>query len=408
MFVGGDDVVDTVDALDRVNARVGAAQLEMLQAIAAVEDAQAWREDGARDLPHWLGMRYGVSLWKTHRWVEASRAIQELPRVCEALQTGTLGLDKVVELTRFATPRDEARLIRWARGVSSGAVRRRAERQAHPEIQVDRDAHGHRFFRWWWLEDERRLGLEGELPAAEGAAVIAAISQVAARIPEMPNEEGPFHRDRRRADALVAICTGQVGELPLVRPTVVIHAQERGLIRGSGGAELEHGPVLHPETVRRLVCTARVQRIVEDPEGEAIGFGRTRRVPSVAQVRQVRYRDGGCVFPGCGTTAFTEVHHVRFWSRGGTTDLDNLALICSFHHRLVHEHGWWFTREGPEVAWYRPNGVRYRAGPPPIEPPIRSAEQILARYRAGPRPEPPPNGAAPPTRERQLALSATA
>jgi len=217
-------------------------------------------------------------------------------------------------------------------------------------------------------------------------AVIAAIEQVAARIPEMPGEEGPFHRDRRRADALVAICTGQTGETP-VRPTVVIHAQERGLLRGSGGAELEAGPVLHPETVRRLACTASIQEVVEDPNGEAVAFGRTRRVPSVSQTRQVRYRDGGCVFPGCGTTAFTEVHHVRFWSRGGTTDLDNLVLICSFHHRLVHEQGWWFTREGPETTWFRPNGVRYRAGPRPVEPPIRTTGEILAEHRTGPRPQ---------------------
>lgn len=359
----GDGVVE---ALDRVNTRVGAAQLEMLRAIAAVDESDAWKHDGARDLPHWLQMRYGISLWKAHRWVEASRAIQELPRVREALRTGALGLDRVVELTRFAMPRDEARLIRWARGVSCGAVRRRAERQAHPEVQVDRDAHDQRTLRWWWLEGERRLGLEGELPAAEGRAVIAAIEQVAARIPEMPDEEGPFHRDRRRA---------------------------------------EHGPVLHPETVRRLACTARVQTIVEDMNGEATRFGRTRRVPSVAQVRQVRYRDGGCVFPGCGTTAFTEVHHVRFWSRGGTTDLDNLALICSFHHRLVHEHGWWFTREGPEITWFRPDGVRYRAGPGPAEPPIRSAEEIVARRRGGPEPRE-PSDRRPEHGQRQPALSA--
>jgi hypothetical protein len=28
------------------------------------------------------------------------------------------------------------------------------------------------------------------------------------------------------------------------------------------------------------------------------------------------------------------------WARGGTTDLDNLVLLCHRHHRLVHEGGW--------------------------------------------------------------------
>jgi predicted restriction endonuclease len=46
-------------------------------------------------------------------------------------------------------------------------------------------------------------------------------------------------------------------------------------------------------------------------------------------VRQIRYRDRGCRFPGCGTAAFTQAHHIRWWRHGGRTDLDNLLLICS-------------------------------------------------------------------------------
>jgi hypothetical protein len=39
-------------------------------------------------------------------------------------------------------------------------------------------------------------------------------------------------------------------------------------------------------------------------------------------------------------------------------------LVCTFHHRLVHEHGWNVEREADgEVRWFRPGGVRYRAGP---------------------------------------------
>jgi len=83
-------------------------------------------------------------------------------------------------------------------------------------------------------------------------------------------------------------------------------------------------------------------------------------------VRQVRYRDRGCRFPGCGTRRFTEAHHIVWWRRGGRTDLDNLLLICSFHHKLVHELGWRIERDrGGTVRWFRPDGIRYRAGPLP-------------------------------------------
>jgi hypothetical protein len=35
-----------------------------------------------------------------------------------------------------------------------------------------------------------------------------------------------------------------------------------------------------------------------------------------------------------------EAHHIWWWRFGGPTDLDNLVLLCSYHHRTVHHHGW--------------------------------------------------------------------
>jgi hypothetical protein len=95
-----------------------------------------------------------------------------------------------------------------------------------------------------------------------------------------------------------------------------------------------------------------------------IGMGRITRVPPTWLLRQVRYRDGGCRFPGCGTKAFTQAHHIVFWRDGGSTDLDNLATLCSWHHKLVHEYGWWIKGSAQgDLRWYRPDGARYVAGP---------------------------------------------
>ncbi|HEY7283544.1 MAG TPA: HNH endonuclease [Actinomycetota bacterium] len=83
-------------------------------------------------------------------------------------------------------------------------------------------------------------------------------------------------------------------------------------------------------------------------------------------MRQLRHRDRGCTFPGCAATRWTQAHHIRWWSRGGTTDLDNLVLTCLFHHKLVHEYGWTICRErAGDVIWRRPDGTRYHAGPAP-------------------------------------------
>jgi hypothetical protein len=87
-------------------------------------------------------------------------------------------------------------------------------------------------------------------------------------------------------------------------------------------------------------------------------------------LRQLRYRDRDCRFPRCPHRRFTNAHHIVHWVRGGRTDLENLVLICTYHHKLVHEHGWGLRREDDgTVSWFYPDGNPYRAGPaPPGDP----------------------------------------
>ena len=165
----------------------------------------------------------------------------------------------------------------------------------------------------------------------------------------------------------MAFCGARISEdADPDRATLVIHAPLEALNDDSGGGEIEDGPPVHPETMRRLLCSSRLQAVLEDRSRTAVRFGRMTRDPSPAMLRQVRYRDRGCRFPGCGTRAFTEAHHIVWWRHGGRTDLDNLLLICSFHHKLVHELGWRITRDAEaQIEWRRPDGIRYRAGPSP-------------------------------------------
>src|SRR5262249_44783883 len=69
-------------------------------------------------------------------------------------------------------------------------------------------------------------------------------------------------------------------------------------------------------------------------------LGGKRRTIPVALRRALRARDGGCRFPGCDNRRFLHAHHLRHWARGGETSLQNLVLLCSRHHRLVHEGGY--------------------------------------------------------------------
>jgi hypothetical protein len=197
--------------------------------------------------------------------------------------------------------------------------------------------------------------------------VVRALESAADAIPAMPDETDGSYAQARRADALVALCSARIArDADQDRATVIIHAQLDGIELGIGGCEIDGGPVVHPRTVRRLLCNARVESLLEDRAGNVLGLGRTSREPSAWMLRQVRYRDRECQFPGCGARRFTQAHHVVWWRHGGRTDLDNLLLICSFHHRLVHEHGWSVKRDPDgKVRWFLPGGARYRAGPSP-------------------------------------------
>ena len=100
-----------VAAVDAVHATVCRGQRELLSLIAKVDRRESWLSSGARDTAHWVSMRYGISCWKANRWIAAAHALEGLPRLSDALVSGELGLDKVIELTRFASPGTEAGLI---------------------------------------------------------------------------------------------------------------------------------------------------------------------------------------------------------------------------------------------------------------------------------------------------------
>lgn len=168
----------------------------------------------------------------------------------------------------------------------------------------------------------------------------------------------------------MALCSARVAEdQDPDRSAVVVHVPLETLRGADRNAEVEAGGVISPETARRLACDARIQVVLEDDSGQPLRIGRASREPTAAMLRQLRHRDRECRFPGCGSRRFTHAHHIEWWSKGGRTDLENLVLICSFHHRLVHEHGWKLKRDPDgRVRWSTPDGVRYRAGPaPPAE-----------------------------------------
>jgi hypothetical protein len=272
-----------------------------------------------------------------------------------------LSWDKIRSLTRFAAPDTDEALADEAQGLSAAQVHTLARHCRVPDEQ----ARAQRSLRKWWDRDRQWFNLHGRIPGAEGATIDKALERAARGIPQNADRQIFDPLEVRLADALVEVASTSLASDPDPdRANVVVHVDVETLANGHGIGEIEAGPTLSADTALRLSCDARRQTVVDGPDGLPVGIGRTSRTIPAWLNRQIRRRDQGCRFPGCERIRGTHAHHLVHWAQGGPTDLDNLATLCGYHHRLVHEAGW--KIEGSpngELVFIRPDGRPYQPRP---------------------------------------------
>ena len=97
---------------------------------------------------------------------------------------------------------------------------------------------------------------------------------------------------------------------------------------------------------------------VADGEGRTVEIHSQGRFANRTQIAVLTARDQGCTFPDCNAPPhWCEAHHMIPYSQGGETTVDNLTLVCSFHHRW-HERTGWTTRFHRGLpAWKPPRSI---------------------------------------------------
>ncbi len=55
--------------------------------------------------------------------------------------------------------------------------------------------------------------------------------------------------------------------------------------------------------------------------------------------RMLRARHPTCSFPGCQAAGYLEAHHTTHYEYRRDAGVDDLVLLCAFHHRQLHTHG---------------------------------------------------------------------
>lgn len=135
--------------------------------------------------------------------------------------------------------------------------------------------------------------------------------------------------------------------------------------QGNGIGSYLDGSPCSARTARDLVGEADVAFCVKGATGQVLDLYRTKRIASTAQTLALIARDGGCSFPGCQVPPpFCERHHVISWWDGGNTNIANLTLLCSYHHRRYAKRGWQcvINRDGRPV-WIPPTWIDPRQRP---------------------------------------------
>jgi hypothetical protein len=95
------------------------------------------------------------------------------------------------------------------------------------------------------------------------------------------------------------------------------------------------------EAAERLLCDTAMVAVLFDGKGHLLDANDDAERWTARQRRAIAARDGCCVFPSCTRPPrHCDVHHMEHRAHGGPTKTSNGALLCRFHHRLLHEYGW--------------------------------------------------------------------
>jgi hypothetical protein len=292
--------------------------------------------------------------------VRVAHALKTLPAIAMAFAKGELSYSKVRAMTRVANCQNEDELLSFALGTTAARVEERCrELRCGTALSTD-DAERAFAHRALTMRNDPARGtvtITVELPRETAELIDKALD----RARDVMTSSGPEFAEEswaaQRADALVAMAKAYLsGNAEATAGThdhyqVTVHVDQAALARGQGRSGL---PI---ESVRRLACDTDPIVIVEDEHGEPLSVGRKTRIVPTAIRRALWARDKGCRFPGCTHKRFVDAHHIEHWSAGGETSLANLMLLCTAHHRLVHEGGFRIEKDYRD-RWFfkRPDG----------------------------------------------------
>ncbi len=313
--------------------------------IRGLERDCSWAFDGSVSLAAWLRDHARMSNRDANRWIREGRFLSSFQTIADAALSHSLSVGQVTAIQQVCTTRLEPVLDEMqAELVDALAPLNVAETETACQL---------------WKQRAEAL-VDGNEPkvvdrslsfarATDGIVGGFVLDDYGARQFEQAIRTASTWdgADERRtaaqvsADALVDIAAffnanHDVPGTPRHKPHISASLDESTLHERPEAFNTD-GMLIDVATIDSLLCDCTISDVLRR-DGVPIGLGRTRYTTTPALFAFVAARDGGCRFPGCERPVrFTEAHHIRHWRHGGPTDPDNLVLLCSRHHHIVHQ-----------------------------------------------------------------------
>ncbi len=324
--------------LGRDRAELDAAEAHWIRAGHAV---RIWEAYGHASYAAYLEAVLGYGRKTARERIRTALALAELPAMAQALADGEIGWTHVRELSRVATADTEDEWLAAARGRRARDVADMVAglaRGDRPGTFVDR------------AELPRTMVFE---VSPESYAMMREALRIARQ--SLGAEGGAVDDDA----ALALVARGFLAEG---------RGDERGDDAGRPGyqvaisrcddcarsfAEADGDSVqLDPALVAAIECDHT--DIPMSLEGRA-----SQTIPPAIRRAVVSAFHHRCAVPGCGNATWLDVHHIRHRAHGGSHAPGNLLLLCSSHHRRVHEGDLRVNRDHGRLRFRRADGTPY-------------------------------------------------
>ena len=331
--------------------------------------AQADRVKAARGgVKAWVATHLDVSDGRARGIAQDARRIGAIPELVEPLSSGTIGADTVSVLSRTAkaverSSRDKtAELTATLKTATSEGIAAAKKRVRVLEHSLDPESAGdliarqraRSFFRVVELEDGF-CRFEVLLDAVRATVLRNAVDQQAADWIRRAQFDGerPLPEDVRSIEQINAQALVRLAEVFLTAPVEVrgagfsasmlfstpLNASKDGLAQTVYGDLVPLAGLPEPGDPGTHLLEHDKDGQPVRLDGVKIDTNPDARLVSPAQRIGLTWRDQCCTYLGCSRPATwsPHAHHIRPFSQGGPTTMQNLALLCSEHHTLTHQ-----------------------------------------------------------------------